>query len=293
MSDPDRPRVPVRSKPERPAASRPRAVSDGQLQKRRSEWGGRFLLRIEDIDLDRCRPAFEAAILRDLAWLGLSWEEPVRRQSRHFDDYRAALDVLIDAGLAYPSFLTRGEVRQAVSAAEDEGTGWPRDPDGAPLFPVGERHRSDAERRELIGSGAPFAWRLDMEKALDLAGGDIGWTETGQRTGGGNRARSRPTRGAGATWFWHGRIRPPPTISPWSSTTPCKVSRTSCGDETCSTPPRCTGSFRSCSACPLRCTTTTGSCSGTTDGSSPRAAATPRSHRCARPGSRPVTSDVW
>ena len=144
-----------------------------------SEWGGRFLLRIEDIDLDRCRPAFEAAILRDLAWLGLSWEEPVRRQSRHFDDYRAALDVLVDAGLAYPSFLTRGEVRQAVSAAEDEGTGWPRDPDGAPLFPVGERHRSDAERRELIGSGAPFAWRLDMEKALDLAGGDIGWTETG------------------------------------------------------------------------------------------------------------------
>lgn len=141
--------------------------------------GGRFLLRIEDIDLTRCRPEFEQAILADLAWLGLRWEEPVRRQSRHFADYRAALDVLEDEGLVYPAFETRGQTRRLVETAEAEIGSWPRDPDGAPLYPGTARSLDPGECRRLIESGAPFAWRLDMAKALDRVGGDLEWIETG------------------------------------------------------------------------------------------------------------------
>jgi glutamyl-Q tRNA(Asp) synthetase len=80
------------------------------------EAGGRFLLRIEDIDLGRCREEFVSAILRDLAWLGLDWGGEVRRQSRHFDDYRAALARLEADGLLYPCFCTRAEIAAATSA---------------------------------------------------------------------------------------------------------------------------------------------------------------------------------
>lgn len=140
--------------------------------------GGRFLLRIEDIDLARCRPEFERRIYEDLGWLGLTWEEPVRRQSSHFDDYRAALDVLIEADLVYPSFETRAEIRRMIAAAEAEGIPWPRDPDGAPLFP--RRQEIDrCEQQRLMESGAPFAWRLDMEKAVAHAATALEWLETG------------------------------------------------------------------------------------------------------------------
>src|SRR6218665_3907588 len=88
--------------------------------------GGRLLLRIEDIDLTRCTPEFEAAIHRDLEWLGLDWEKPVRRQSEHFDAYHAALQMLIERGLAYPAFMTRGEVKARVTAQEMLGKAWPR-----------------------------------------------------------------------------------------------------------------------------------------------------------------------
>ena len=92
--------------------------------------GGRLLLRIEDIDAARCRSEYEQAIYEDLAWLGIAWEEPVRRQSAHFDDYRAALAQL--APLTYPSFESRGEIARLVAEREQQGP-WPRDPDGAPL----------------------------------------------------------------------------------------------------------------------------------------------------------------
>src|SRR6201991_1776441 len=92
--------------------------------------GGRFLLRIEDIDATRCRPEYEAAIYEDLAWLGIAWEEPVRRQSEHLDEYRAALVRL--GGLVYPSFESRADIAREVAA---RGGSWPRDPDGAPLYP--------------------------------------------------------------------------------------------------------------------------------------------------------------
>ena len=97
--------------------------------------GGRFLLRIEDIDATRCRPEFEAAIYEDLAWLGIAWEEPVRRQSEHFDAYGAALRKLEAMGLIYPSFESRAEIARLVAERETRQAPWPRDPDGAPLYP--------------------------------------------------------------------------------------------------------------------------------------------------------------
>src|SRR5438552_2804408 len=96
--------------------------------------GGRFLLRIEDIDVTRCRPEFEAAIYEDLAWLGISWETPVRRQSEHFANYRDALEKLAGLGLIYPSFESRAEIARLAAQREGEAP-WPRDPDGVPLYP--------------------------------------------------------------------------------------------------------------------------------------------------------------
>lgn len=141
--------------------------------------GGRLLLRMEDIDVTRCTPEFEQAIYEDLAWLGLDWERPVRRQSEHFDDYRAALDALIARGLAYPAFMTRGEVKARVANAEGDGKPWPRDPDGAPLYPQDERSLSNSERQRRIDAGSRHAWRLDMGRAIEACGEPLSWTERG------------------------------------------------------------------------------------------------------------------
>ncbi|AFL53572.1 glutamyl-Q tRNA(Asp) synthetase [Sinorhizobium fredii] len=144
-----------------------------------SAMGGRFLLRIEDIDRARCRPEFEAAIFEDLAWLGLSWERPVRRQSDHLELYAAALERLRDMGLVYPSFMSRGEIKAAVATAEASGQAWPRDPDGTPLYPGRERDLSASEQEALIASGRPHAWRLDVAKAAGRLAEAIKWRETG------------------------------------------------------------------------------------------------------------------
>ncbi len=141
--------------------------------------GGRFLLRIEDIDIARCTPEFEAGIYDDLAWLGLSWEEPVRRQSDHLDLYRQALGKLIDRDLVYPAFLTRGAIKVAVGEFEAKGKAWPRDPDGAPLYPGEERKLSAAARQRMLAGGKPHAWRLDMAKALAELDAPLTWQETG------------------------------------------------------------------------------------------------------------------
>lgn len=140
---------------------------------------GRFLLRVEDIDAMRCTVEFEAQMLADLAWLGIDWEEPVRRQSEHFADYRSALDILADEGIVYPAFMSRGEVRAIIAEAEAGGTAWPRDPDGSPLYPLAERAMSDAERRRRMEEGEPFAWRIDMEAALARCSSALSWQETG------------------------------------------------------------------------------------------------------------------
>lgn len=141
--------------------------------------GGRFLLRIEDIDQTRCTPELEQAIHDDLSWLELGWEKPVRRQSEHFDEYRVALERLIEAGLAYPAFLSRGETKAIVRAFEAEGGLWPRDPDGAPLYPAIDRERSPAEQAALLASGRQHAWRLNMEQAIRTIGGPLFWRDDG------------------------------------------------------------------------------------------------------------------
>src|SRR3954467_11891651 len=139
--------------------------------------GGRLLLRIEDIDTTRCRPEFEAAIVEDLAWLGIEWETPVRRQSEHLDVYRDALDRLAARGLVYPSFESRAEIARLVAQREAGGR-WPRDPDGAPLYPGAAKSLSPGERAHLIASGALYALRLDMAAARARAG-ELAWTEQG------------------------------------------------------------------------------------------------------------------
>ena len=136
--------------------------------------GGRFVLRIEDIDVGRCRPQFEAAILEDLAWLGLVWEEPVRRQSEHMQDYLEALDLLRAEGLIYPCFCTRADIRAEIARADAA----PHGPDG-PAYPGTCRALSDAVRTERLAAGLPHALRLDIARALEAVGG-LTWHDRAQ-----------------------------------------------------------------------------------------------------------------
>jgi glutamyl-Q tRNA(Asp) synthetase len=141
------------------------------------ESGGRLLVRIEDIDTARCRAEYETAIYEDLQWLGLSWEAAVRRQSEHFDDYRATLAKLEREGLIYPSFESRSEIKLLVVQRERDGH-WPRDPDGMPLYPGNARKLSVAERARWYQSDTPYALRLATDAAL-MRAGTLRWTETG------------------------------------------------------------------------------------------------------------------
>jgi glutamyl-Q tRNA(Asp) synthetase len=122
--------------------------------------GGTMLLRLEDIDITRCRPEFGAAIEADLTWLGLSWPVPVRRQSQHFAEYRVALERLIAMGLAYPCFCTRAQLAAAMAAPH--GT--------EPAYPGICRALAPAERDERIAAGAAHGWRLDVAAALARTG---------------------------------------------------------------------------------------------------------------------------
>ena len=139
--------------------------------------GGRLLLRMEDIDSARCKPEFEAAIYDDLAWLGIAWETPVRRQSEHLDVYRAAAARLARDGLLYPSFESRAGIARLVAAEQARGA-WPHDPDGVPLYPGAARSLSPEAVAQLRQIGAPTALRLDMAAARSRAG-ELGWTERG------------------------------------------------------------------------------------------------------------------
>ncbi|CAN7601934.1 glutamyl-Q tRNA(Asp) synthetase [Rhizobium sp. LjRoot254] len=134
------------------------------------EVGGRFLLRIEDIDPARCRPEYEGQIYDDLRWLGLDWEEPVRRQSEHVAEYQAALDQLKSRGLVYPAFLSRAEVKAHVGDYERNCGRWKYDPDGSPHYPTGERDLDPVEAEARIARGERHMWRLNMEKALAQIG---------------------------------------------------------------------------------------------------------------------------
>jgi glutamyl-Q tRNA(Asp) synthetase len=151
--------------------------------------GGRLLLRIEDIDGTRCRPEFETAIYEDLEWLGIEYEKPVRRQSEHFGEYRAALERLASEELVYPAFESRAEIARLAAA---RGANWPRDPDGAPLYPGSARELSPSERQHKIESGEPYALRLDLQKALARIEKPLTWIETGD--GGPHEIAASPER---------------------------------------------------------------------------------------------------
>lgn len=148
------------------------------------EAGGRFHLRYEDIDQARCTPAYVEQIAEDLAFLDIEWDDEPRHQSRHFHDYAGALQVLVDAELVYPAFLSRGEVRAyAEGHWEAVGKAWPHDPDGAPLYPSLDRDLSTEEREAKMRAGEKFAWRLDMAAAIERAG-PLTFDETGGSFGG-------------------------------------------------------------------------------------------------------------
>lgn len=142
------------------------------------EQGGRFLIRLEDIDKPRCPEALAQAALEDLAWLGLVSDEPVRRQSEHMGEYHTLLARLRERGLIYPCRCSRGDIARAVAREEARsGRPWPRDPDGAPLYP-GLCKRGGIEGEMAQG---PTAWRLDMGRALTQAAGPLLYTcEHGQ-----------------------------------------------------------------------------------------------------------------
>jgi len=122
--------------------------------------GGQCLLRIEDIDRERSKPAFEQALREDLHWLGLDWPRPERRQSEFLGAYRALLDDLVARNLAYPCFCTRGVIAAHV------GPDGPRDPDGAPLYPGLCRDLPPDLRARKIAAGEKYSVRLDMARAL-------------------------------------------------------------------------------------------------------------------------------
>ncbi len=154
-----------------------------------NQHGAQFLLRIEDIDQPRCRVEFEAAIYQDLRWLGLSWPEPVRKQSKHMADFTAALDHLIEQGVLYRCFLTRREVAAAIASA-------PHGP--ADIYPGPAQSMNTSEQERRLADGKSFAWRLSLRAAKDRLGplwDDLEWQEQGSGPNGETGLiQSEPTR---------------------------------------------------------------------------------------------------
>ena len=140
---------------------------------------GRVLLRIEDIDTVRCTPDLVSAMLDDLDWIGFYADPPHRRQSEYFHDYADALQRLDAMGLIYKAVLTRAEIRRVVAQREAAGLPWPRDPDGAPIYPGDSALLSEKEIAARLAQGEPYALRLDMARALQMAGTSLDWLETG------------------------------------------------------------------------------------------------------------------
>jgi glutamyl-Q tRNA(Asp) synthetase len=141
------------------------------------EAGGRFILRIEDIDPTRCRAEFDTGILQDLAWLGLDWEQPVRRQSEHLADYATVVDVLNRRGMLYRCFRTRKDILDAIGDA----------PHGSVEAVRPGQHPAD-EEADLLAGGRPFAWRLSLDRAREALGGRaweaLAFVEEGEGPGG-------------------------------------------------------------------------------------------------------------
>jgi glutamyl-Q tRNA(Asp) synthetase len=141
-------------------------------KERAEQTGGRFLLRIEDIDPERCRTEFEDAIYEDLSWLGLTWEAPVRRQSEHMDEYAKALSTLQEIEVLYPCFCTRKDIQSTIQTHHNTDFG----PDGL-LYPGTCRGLSQDERKTRESAGEAFALRLDMSKALTGISDSLQWND--------------------------------------------------------------------------------------------------------------------
>ncbi len=175
--------------------------------------GGRFLLRIEDIDPTRCRPEFETAADEDLSWLGLSWERPARRQSEHFADYRAALDKLTALGLVYPAFESRAEIARLIAERARDAP-WPRDPDGAPLYPGTARTLEPEARARLLAircalrAAARYGGGLRADRCVELG-------RARRRPGGSKPARLQRILPPGAMSLSRARKRRPAITSRW------------------------------------------------------------------------------
>jgi glutamyl-Q tRNA(Asp) synthetase len=144
--------------------------------RRARESGGRFLLRLEDIDATRCRADYADSVLADLAWLGLDWDGAVRRQSAHFADYRAALDDLAARGFVYPCFCTRAAIQAEIARAGSA----PHGPEG-PLYPGTCRGLAADRRASRIAAGEAFALRLDVARAA-AAAGTLSWIDEQEGT---------------------------------------------------------------------------------------------------------------
>jgi glutamyl-Q tRNA(Asp) synthetase len=144
--------------------------------RRAREAGGRFLLRIEDIDPGRCRPEFARAIQEDLGWLGVDWDGPVRVQSEHLPAYRAVLDDLTARGLLYPCFCTRADIQREIAASAAA----PHAPDGSVVYPGICRHLSAAERARRVAAGESYALRLDVARAVERVAEPLMFEEAGE-----------------------------------------------------------------------------------------------------------------
>ena len=235
--------------------------------------GGRFLLRLEDIDGGRCRPEYDAAILEDLAWLGLRWDGPVRRQSQHLDDYRAVLDRLDGRGLLYPCFCTRREIQEEVARAPQA----PHGPDGV-LYPGTCRRCSTSERQRRIAAGESHCLRLDMAAAVVQAG-PLRWHDVPP-------AGRRRARRFSAISSWPARIPRRATIWRSPGMMPSRASRWSPAAPTCSSRPTSIGCCRRCLTCRCRTITTIRCAPTNTAAASPSATAVLRCGRCERRGGR-------
>ena len=180
--------------------------------------GGRFLLRIEDIDGARCKPEYEDAIFEDLAWLGLHWDQPVRRQSDQMALYAGGLEKLDRMGLTYPCFCSRKEIRKEIEAAGNA----PHKGGHGPVYPGTCRRLYSDDRDIRIFAGDPYAVRLNVRKALAMAlplalAEDLTWTDL-------DAARSRRHRKISAMSCWPGKTIPPAIIYQSPSTTTPRTS---------------------------------------------------------------------
>jgi len=143
------------------------------------EAGGKFLLRIEDTDTVRCTPVLEQRMLEDLQWLGIHWDDIPRRQSDHIDTYMESVATLMDAGLVYPAFMSRREIKSFIEGQTASGNAWPVDPDHAPIYPDHDRKMPVSDRAALLAEGKPHAIRLNMQEALLYVGKQLFWHEDG------------------------------------------------------------------------------------------------------------------